>query len=151
MSWEEDYLLRRVGEMAAALKGANVLEECDQCTTLYAADLDKCPNCGKAKGEPADPAVATPRPTPLGVDPNEVTQDESGGEDTSDEFEDNAPAETIKGEPASYEAANVETLRAELTEHRQRFIPGVSSKKKSELVSLLREDDKRTAAENTGS
>lgn len=170
MSWEEDYLLRRVDELTAAMKGAGVLEECDQCTTLYAADLDKCPNCGKPKGESADPAVATPRPTPLGVestaganalpaatvhggaDPNEVTRrDDSGGEDgdTSDEFEDDAPAETIKGEPSSYEAANVETLRAELTDHRQRFIPGVSSKKKAELVELLREDDKRTATDAT--
>lgn len=168
MSWEEDYLLRRVGEITAALKEADVLDECAQCTTLFAAELDKCPNCGHPKGEKPDPAVATPRPTPLGVestsganalpaatvhggaDANEATRrseesEQSDDTDDGDAPEPDAPPETINGKPASYTAANVETLRAELTTERKVFVP--SGQKKADLVRLLREDDKRRATD----
>lgn len=168
MSWEEDYLLRRVDEITAALKGADVLEECDQCTTLYAADLDKCPNCGKPKGEAPDPAVATPRPTPLGVestaganalpaatvhggaDPNEVTQggdvEPDDGDDGGEKTDGAVPEETINGEPATYEDANVETLRAELNA-RGVFVPS-SGVKKVDLVELLRKNDRERAEQD---
>lgn len=66
MSWEEDYLMRRVGELTAVLKELDMLEECASCTTLFAADLDECPNCGHPKGEPKSPAMTGDRPTPLG-------------------------------------------------------------------------------------
>lgn len=148
MSWEEDYLLRRVGELTAALKGAGMLEECAQCTTLFAADLDTCPNCGHEKGEPADPAVATPRPTPLGVESTAGANalpaaTVHGGADPNAELSDGdegteESGETIDGQPAAYDSANVETLRAEL-DRRGTFVPGGT--RKAELVGMLRDSD----------
>lgn len=175
MSWEEDFLMRRVGEITSVLKGLDMLEECANCTTLYAADLDACPNCGHPKGEPKSRAMEGERPTPLGgvestaganalppqtvhggANPNAVVEAESDdtesvtpdADDTAGEPDADAPQETLKGEPASYEEANVETLRAELTEERRVFVP--SGQRKADLIRLLRENDRDRAAEQQG-
>ena len=154
MSWEEDYLMRRVGEIVDALKGAGVLNECGSCTTMYAADLDVCPNCGHPKDEPPPESMSGERPTPLGVestaganalpaetvhggaDPNAITaQDEAT--DEGDGTED--------GEPVNdYADRNVEQLRQELKD-RNVFYPG--NAKRSDLVALLQENDRTRAAE----
>ncbi len=176
MSWEEDYLMRRVGELTAALKEANVLEECANCTTLYAADLNDCPNCGHPKGEPKSRALSGPRPTPLGVEstaganalppqtvhgganPNAVTaeaeereQDDESGEDSAadDTADDGRAQETIDGEPRPYEESNVETLRAEIKRRRDegRSIFVPSGANKDALISALRSDDRARAGQ----
>lgn len=122
MSMEEDYLMRRVGQLEAALKGAGVLTECGECTTLFAPDLDRCPNCGAPV--PGSDAEAEARLA--------AEEAESG--------------ETIDGQPAVYESANVETLRAEL-KARELFVP--SGAKKPDLIALLRDND-QTRTEGQG-
>lgn len=155
MSWEEDFLMRRVGEIVTALKGVGVLHECESCTTLYADDLDTCPNCGHEKGEPCSEAMSGTRPTPLGVestaganalppetvhggaDPNVVhARFDNTGEGSGAEAEESG--ETIDGQPATYDSANVETLRGEL-DRRGVFVPGGT--RKADLVGMLREHD----------
>ena len=174
MSWEEDFLMRRVGEITSALKGLEVLEECANCTTLYAADLDACPNCGHPKGEPKSRAMEGERPTPFGgvestaganalppttvhggADPNAVIaaaeeseQGDSGSDGNGDPDGDEQPQETIDGEPASYEDSNVETLRAEVKRRESVFVP--SSANKAVLIDALRKDDRDQAAKSEG-
>lgn len=155
MSWEEDYLMRRVNELTAAMKGAGMLEECANCTTLFAADLDECPNCGHPKGEPQSEAMRVgDRPTPLGgvestaganaLPPATV----HGGADPNAITESEAPEETLDGEPASYEDSNVEQLQAEL-KRREVFVPS-DRRKKNDLVELLRQSDRDSAAKSQG-
>lgn len=165
MSWEEDFLMRRVGEITSALKGLDMLEECANCTTLYAADLDACPNCGHPKGEPKSRAMEGERPTPLGgvestaganalppatvhggADPNAVVAEAEAEE--AEESDDEQPQETIDGEPASYEDSNVETLRAEVKRRESVFVP--SSANKAVLIDALRKDDRDQAAKSEG-
>lgn len=152
MSWEEDFLMRRVGEITNALKGAGMLEECESCTTLYAADLDECPNCGHPKGDPRPESMSGERPTPLGVEstaganalPAETVH---GGADPNairaqDEDADEADG-TEDGEPVNdYADRNVEQLKQELKD-RNVFYPG--SAKRPELVALLQENDRTQA------
>ena len=116
MSMEEDYLMRRVGQLEAALKGAGVLTQCAECTTLFAPDLERCPNCGAPV--PGSDAEAEAQLA------EQEKAEESG--------------EIINGQPASYESANVETLRAEL-DRRGTFVPGGT--RKADLISMLREND----------
>lgn len=116
MSMEEDYLMQRVGQLEKALKGAGVLTECKECTTLHAPDLERCPNCGAPV--PGSDAEAEAQLA------EEEAAEESG--------------ETIDGQPAAYDSANVETLRAEL-DRRGTFVPGGT--RKAELVGMLREND----------
>ena len=161
MSWEEDFLMRRVGEITNALKGAGMLEECGSCTTLYAAELDECPNCGHPKGEPRPEAMSGERPTPLGVestaganalpaetvhggaDPNAVmAQGEDSGEPDAGDDEDTADG--TGPEVNDYADRNVEQLKQELSD-RNVFYPG--SAKRADLVALLQEDDRTRAAE----
>lgn len=132
MSWEEDFLMKRVGDIVKALKGADMLDECAKCTTLFAADLDHCPNCGHPAGKPADwvpPREESDTPEQTG----------EGGATT---------VETIDGQPAAYDSANVEQLKAEL-DRRGVFYPG--NAKRAEVLALLAEDDKQRAAAEHGS
>lgn len=117
MSMEEDYLMRRVGQLEAALKGAGVLTQCAECTTLFAPDLERCPNCGAPV--PGSDAEAEAQLA------EQEKAEESG--------------ETIDGQPATYESANVETLRAELKD-RELFVP--SGAKKPDLIAALRDNDR---------
>lgn len=116
MSMEEDYLMQRVRQLEAALKGAGVLTECDECTTLFAPDLERCPNCGA--------------PVP-GSDAE--TEDQLATEEAAEES-----GETIDGQPAAYDSANVETLRGEL-DRRGVFVP--AGTRKADLVGMLQEHD----------
>lgn len=116
MSMEEDYLMRRVAQLESALKGADVLTECKECTTLFAPDLERCPNCGAPV--PGSDAEAEAQLA------EQEKAEESG--------------ETIDGQPATYESANVETLRAEL-DRRGLFVP--AGARKADLVAALREND----------
>jgi len=168
VSWEEDFLMRRVGEITSALKGLDVLEECEDCTTLYAADLDACPNCGHPKGEPKSRAMEGERPTPLGgvestaganalppatvhggADPNAVVaaaEAEEAEASDGDPGDDERPQETVNGEPKSYKDSNVETLRAEVKRRESVFVPSNASK--AVLIDALRKDDRDQAAKS---
>lgn len=120
MSMEEDYLMQRVGQLEKALKGAGVLTECKECTTLFAPDLERCPNCG-APVPGSDAEVEA-----------QLAEQEKAEES----------GETIDGQPATYESANVETLRGEL-DRRGLFIP--AGARKADLVAALRENDQPLA------
>lgn len=119
MSWEEDYLMRRVGELTAILKGHEMLNECAECTTLFAADLDVCPNC------------QTPVPgTEAAVEPEQAEEDVANAKD---------------GEPVNdYADQNVEQLKQELSD-RNVFYPG--NAKRADLVALLQENDRAQSSE----
>lgn len=99
MSMEEDYLMRRMAQLEKALKGAGVLTQCNECTSLFAPDLERCPECGA--------------PVP-GSDAEAEAQ---GGDD--------APETGTVAAP--YGGYNVETLRAELKE-REVFVPSGAKK-----------------------
>ena len=118
MSMEEDYLMRRVAQLESALKGAGVLTECKECTTLFAPDLERCPNCGA--------------PVP-GSDAEAEAEAQLAEQEKAQES-----GETIDGQPATYESANVEMLRAEL-DRRGLFVP--AGARKADLVAALREHD----------
>lgn len=120
MSMEEDYLMQRVGQLEKALKGAGVLTECKECTTLFAPDLERCPNCG-APVPGSDAEVEA-----------QATEEEAA----------EAFGETIDGKPAAYGLANVETLRAEL-DRRNLFAP--AGARKADLISALQENDQLRA------
>lgn len=172
MSWEEDYLMRRVGELTAALKGAKVLDECARCTTLFAAGLAKCPNCAHPAGEPSEQGSPVPESTAAGaaltggvaaasqgrvphdgsdpvpgqVDDGDIPPTGDGDQDDQggDTMPDpNAPQETINGEPGSYRETNVEQLRAEVKRRKDLFVP--SNANKPTLVAALRKHDKDRA------
>lgn len=66
MSWEEDFLMgenrttkARLNAIESALREAGVLNHCDPekggCGCLYAATLEKCPQCGTAKADLVTP------------------------------------------------------------------------------------------------
>lgn len=116
MSMEEDYLMRRMAQLEKALKGAGVLTQCNECTSLFAPDLERCPECGAPV--PGSDAEAEAQAA------EQEAAEESG--------------ETIDGQPAAYDSANVETLRAEL-DRRGTFVPGGT--RKADLISMLREND----------
>jgi hypothetical protein len=116
VSMEEDYLMRRMAQLEKALKGAGVLTQCSECTSLFAPDLERCPECGAPV--PGSDAEAEAQAV------EQEAVEESG--------------ETIDGQPVAYDSANVETLRGEL-DRRGVFVPGGT--RKADLVGMLRDSD----------
>lgn len=128
MSWEEDFLMKRIGDVVKVLKGADMLDECAACHTLFAVGIEKCPNCGHPAGEPKD--------APVGI--AEVESNPAPADD-SEEFEDGED-ENVN----DYAEFNVEQLRDQAKD-RGLFHP--SNAKRGDLVALLQADDRKHQSE----
>jgi hypothetical protein len=153
LSIEEDWLVRRVRELIASLKGQDMLQECAKCTTLFTPDADHCPHCGHKVGDDVDQAAAVTqrsadtqagRPdqldSPHGPGATLVGVNAAVEPDHSGDGEDGEVDENVN----DYAEFNVEQLRKQAKD-RGLFHP--SNAKRDDLVALLQADDRKHQSE----
>lgn len=133
MSYEEDFLMRRVREISDALKEKGVLEECsgiDGCGTAYAVGLKACPNCGK----PLEESEQTgDRNVGAGAGPAEqqINADQTPGSGGT------------AGDAPRYQQLTQAKLKAELDDRKVFYPPAAT---KPDLIKLLEKDDREKAS-----